>query len=78
VNDVEQKLTRCFAAVFPELSPEQIRTASVDTVKNWDSVAGITLVTTIEEEFAIDFDPSAYERLVSYPLILDYLKSLPA
>ena len=47
-------------------------------MKNWDSVAGITLVTTIEEEFAIDFDPSAYERLVSYPLILDYLKSLPA
>jgi acyl carrier protein len=75
VSDIESRLNRCFAAVFPGLTPEKIPNASVDTVEKWDSVAGITLVTTIEEEFGIDFDPDALEHLVSYRLILDYLKA---
>lgn len=48
---IEHRLKRCFAAVFPTLTEDQIPGASLDTVPEWDSVAHLTLVQTIEEEF---------------------------
>jgi acyl carrier protein len=56
LSDIEVRLIRCFAAVFPGLSDDQIVSASVDTVEAWDSVAAATLVSVIEEEFGIEFN----------------------
>jgi len=42
-------------------------------VEAWDSVVTITLLTVIEEEFGIQFEPEALERLISYESMLDYL-----
>jgi acyl carrier protein len=69
VNDVQGRLSRCFAAVFSSLPESQIATASVDTVKEWDSVAAATLITTIEEEFGVEFDMDAVGNLTSYKAI---------
>jgi acyl carrier protein len=65
MNNVETRLARCFAAVFPKLSPERIRAATPETVAEWDSVATVTLLTVIEEEFGrpVDIDDEAQELM---------------
>lgn len=73
MNDLQGRLTRCFAAVFPSLTEGQITTASLDTVEGWDSVAAATLITTIEEEFGVEFDVDAVGDLTSYQAISNYL-----
>lgn len=78
MNNIEGRLTRCFSAVFPNLSEHQAATASAETVAGWDSVAVATLVTTIEEEFGMEFDVEALGDLTSYQSIFDYLSALPA
>ncbi len=72
-DDAAKKLARCFSAVFPQLPAQQIASASLETVETWDSVAGITIATAIEEEFEIELDDDAREHLVSFRSILMYL-----
>lgn len=73
MENIEQRLVNVFETVFPELPEDRIRTASQDTVPAWDSVAAITLINVMEEEFGfqIDFDLAA--DLTSFPEILDYV-----
>lgn len=77
MNDLQGRLRRCFTAVFPNLPEQQITTASLDTVEGWDSVAAATLITTIEEEFGMEFDVDAIGNLTSYQSISNYLSGLP-
>ncbi len=67
MDSAEQRLVRAFETVFPDLPAERVRTASQDTVETWDSVAAITLINVIEEEFEIqmDFDDVAESDVVS-------------
>jgi acyl carrier protein len=78
VNNIQVRLTRCFSAVFPTLPETQIAAATLETVEGWDSVAAATLVTTIEEEFGMEFDFDALGKLTSYQSIFDYLSAIPA
>lgn len=71
---LRERLQKCFSAVFPNLSAEEISVASPASVGSWDSVAAITLVNVLEEEFGISIDPEDFEELVSFDLILDYLE----
>lgn len=73
MNDVRPRLTRCFAAVFPHLTEVSIQRATPDTVESWDSLASITLINVIEEEFEIEIDPEDIEHLVSFEKVLDYV-----
>jgi acyl carrier protein len=65
---------KCFSAVFPELSEREIPLASPLSVGAWDSLASVTLLSVLEEEFEVQIDPEALEQLVSFDLILDYLQ----
>jgi serine O-acetyltransferase len=71
--ELESRLVHCFAAAFGNLSPEEIRRADVTTLAEWDSVASMTLVALIEEEFQLRIDVSDIPRLRSFPYILNYL-----
>ena len=71
--DSRTRLIKCFAAVFPELSEKEILLASPASVGSWDSLAGVTLLSVIEEEFKITVDPEDLEQLVSFELVSDYL-----
>jgi len=78
VNDTEARLIRCFSAVFPELSNQEIGLASMETLEAWDSSAAITLVVVIEEEFDIQFEPAVVlQQFESFRSILSYLMRLP-
>lgn len=73
MNELRSRLMRCFTAVFPQIGEQEIANARLDQLRGWDSVAAATLLSTIEEEFAIELDVDALGMLASFPSILDYL-----
>ena len=74
MDDTKQKLVNCFRIVFPDLSDEEICRASHERLRAWDSVAAITLVNVIEEEFAATVEFEALAELTSFDLFLQYLE----
>ncbi len=75
MSDVHARLVKCFAAVFPRLTPEEIERANINSVSAWDSLATLTLTSLIEEEFGVSIDPRDREELVSFQLIVAHLGS---
>jgi acyl carrier protein len=75
--ELESRLVNCFATAFPELTPQEIPSASMASLASWDSLAGITLLSLIEEEFGITISPDDSAGLISFELIFDYLKDHP-
>ena len=73
MNPITLRLTTCFETVFPDLPAEEIPAASQATVAAWDSVAAITLVNVIEEEFGIEMDLDQLADLDSFSRVRDYL-----
>jgi acyl carrier protein len=71
--DARARLTKCFSAVFPTLAPDDIAGASPDTVAAWDSIANVTLLVVVEEEFGVTVAAEDIERLTSFAALLDYV-----
>jgi len=71
--DVETRLVGCFRAVFPHLSEADIRLASQESLEQWDSVAAITLVNVVEEEFSTQIDFDRLPDLDTFTKVLEYL-----
>lgn len=78
MDNTTQRLAQCFRTVFPELPEESIYTASQETVPAWDSIAAITMVNVIEEEFQIQMDFENIESLTSFERVRDYLQQTHA
>ena len=74
MDDIHVRLERCFASVFPDLSPHEIQAASPESVEAWDSLANATLVTVVEEEFDLEISADELEELVSYQALAEYLE----
>ena len=74
MDEQQRRLANCFYAVFPELSSEEIIHASSATVQSWDSVAVVTLLTVIEEEFGISIEEDDPAKFDSFQRVLSYLK----
>jgi acyl carrier protein len=74
MDEIEKRLTTVFETVFPNLRPEQIPGASQASVENWDSVAAITLINVIEEEFGIQMEFEDAAELTSFSKILEYVQ----
>ena len=66
MDNVREKLSHCFSLVFPQLDPSQFVTANADNVSAWDSLAHVTLLTLIGEEFGIDIDFEDMESATSF------------
>jgi len=69
MDDMEKRLVSCFSAVLPELTTEEISQASAATAASWDSVATVTLVAVVEEEFGIGIeieDPAQFQGILHY------------
>lgn len=74
-RSVEDRLADCVATVFPELSRDEIPRAGSASLANWDSLAMVTLVSLVEEEFEVQFSLDDYQLAASYALLLDHLNS---
>lgn len=73
MNDVRKRLTDCFRAVFPKVPETEVQNATAATVGDWDSVAAITLMNVIEEEFQIEIDLDRLAELDSFESLAEYL-----
>lgn len=74
MDDIQGRLTKCFQLVFPELPDAKISAASQDSVSEWDSVASITLLNVIEDEFQITMDLEMAAEFDSFQRIENYLQ----
>ncbi len=75
MNNIRERVTLCFLNVFPNLREEEIARASTASLAAWDSIAHITLLSSIAEEFGRSFELGNFEELVSYQLIVDHLEN---
>jgi acyl carrier protein len=74
MDEIKSRLVSCFQTVFPSLSESEVLHASQESVAAWDSVAAITLVNVIEEEFGIEMDLDALADLNSFDRVHQYLQ----
>lgn len=63
---IETRLNRCFALAFPGVPAKDISKAALGVVAGWDSLATLTLVALVEEEFGIHFPIHMLSELTSF------------
>jgi acyl carrier protein len=76
MSEQESRLIRCFASVFPGLTPEEIRTARTESLEAWDSLAAVTLAAVVEQEFRVQIDLLKLPELNSFEAFLTHLRRL--
>jgi acyl carrier protein len=72
----ESRLVRCFSAVFPWLTPEEIRNVNAESSEIWDSLTAVTLVAVVEQEFGLKIPQEFAPQLDSFGDFLTYLEQL--
>ena len=75
MTDIQSRVFNCFTSVFPELAPADIPQASQESLARWDSVAHITLLSAIAEEFQYELDEDSLETMTSYKLIIEHVEA---
>ena len=75
MDDLRERLTDCFLAVFPDLARTEVSRATSLEVAGWDSVAGVTLQAVVEEKFDISIEVDDLSALASYEGYLMYLQN---
>ena len=73
MSEINNRLLRCFASVYPAMSEIEIRACDVDLLFEVDSLAGVTLATVIDEEFGVDMDVSDLLGLKRFAVIAEFL-----
>jgi len=76
MNDIESRLRKCFGAVFRRLRNDEIPSATMENVAEWDSAATVMLVAVVEEEFGVQIELDQLESLLSFRSALEYLVKL--
>jgi acyl carrier protein len=75
MDPVQSRLARCFEKVFPDVPAASVPNASQATVATWDSVATVTLLNVIEDEFGFQIDIELLPELDSFERILSHVKT---
>jgi acyl carrier protein len=73
MDDINRRLVKCFSLVFPDLPEQDIPAASTESLIAWDSVAAITLINVVEDEFGIQADLDLLPQLNSFELLREYV-----
>ena len=74
MDEMEDRLVRCFSSVFPDLTKEQILSASVESLSTWDSLAAATLVAVLHQEFGLQINLADLSELVSFERVQNYVR----
>ncbi len=61
--EIDQRLTDIFRIVFENETLDLTAATSADDVEDWDSVAHISLIFAIEEEFGFQFSSKELEKM---------------
>jgi acyl carrier protein len=74
MDNLQHRLVRCFSSVFPHLREDQIPGASIDSVPEWHSLASITLVSVVQEEFGVQVSLTDLPNLISFSAVQNYVQ----
>jgi acyl carrier protein len=74
MDNMQNRLTNCFIAVFPDFSLNEIRQSTQSTTSRWDSIAVITLANVIEEEFGFQVNFDRLPEFDSFEHVLAYVR----
>lgn len=74
-TSTRQRLLDCLRTVFPNENDDALMAASAGTHPDWDSIAQVTLITLIEEEFGVRVPEERYGELNGYAAMRAYLES---
>jgi acyl carrier protein len=72
--EFDDRLIRCFSSVFPALTEIEIRSTDAALLYDLDSLAGVTLLAVIQEEFAIELDVEDLLALGTFQAIHQFLR----
>jgi acyl carrier protein len=75
MTTIASRVSQCFQNVFPDIAADDLPSASQAALPQWDSVAHVTLLSAICEEFQIELDDDSFESLTSYVLVVDFVES---
>jgi acyl carrier protein len=76
MDEIRNRLKKCFAAVFPNTPVNEIESSSQETTKQWDSIATVTLVSVVEEEFGQPIGVEDIPNLNSFENLRRYLTKM--
>lgn len=68
-DNTAARVRACFCSVFPDLPADRVDSATPATVEAWDSLAALTLIEVLQEEFDVYLDDDVVEQLDSLPKI---------
>jgi acyl carrier protein len=74
MSEYEDRLAKCIASAFPTLSEEEIRASNMDFLFDTDSMAGVTLIALIDEEFGTSAEVSELLKLGSFDAVSRFLR----
>ena len=75
MTNIPSRVSQCFLNVFPDLAAADLPRVSQAALPQWDTVAHVTLLSAISEEFQIELDDESFESLTSYLLVVDFVES---
>jgi acyl carrier protein len=75
-KQIREKLDHCFSLTFPQIDPYRRASASVDNTAGWDSVAQVTLLTLIGEEFGIEIDFEEFDGATSFDALASRIQQI--
>ena len=77
-DKIAEQLARCFSLAFPQMDPSRYSTASAENTNGWDSIAQVTLLSLIGEEFGIDIDFEEFEDATSFESLASRISRMSA
>jgi acyl carrier protein len=75
MDSVHGRLARCFRAALPRYSGN-IEEATPPRSEDWDSLAAVTLLMLLQEEFDVRIPPDDLDQLTSFKSAETYLTRL--
>jgi acyl carrier protein len=66
MHNIKARLAKCFSLAVPQMSPEEFQKADDETVRRWDSIALLTLLVLISEEFGVSIGLEEFEKGISF------------
>ena len=75
-SEVKSKLKSIFRKVFELDTSHEVENLSNENFIEWDSLAQLTLLSTIQDEFSIRIKPKDFQRFSSFQNIYSIIKKM--
>jgi acyl carrier protein len=73
MTEIQSRLARCYRAIFPDVPDAAVSSTKFESLKEWDSIAIVNLMTVIEEEFGVQLPADELNRLTTFDSALALL-----